>query len=755
MHTRLPATYQAFLAIVLGWLCPVSLRAGELPILYDALDLSLPRLAEVRAALAQGDQRTAAAALRMAIVSRRDPPWPNRLVPPIPPGTREHAWGEAVLSGDLGQISSSAPRLPQPIRWERLEGGSAARMLLYRFDVLNWLDVAYRETGNSRYAREFVDLVSGFAGVNLPFEGEAWQHGNAGARASQWIEHFGTFCESSEVTAEFIGVFLTAILHHVRFLASGGQQFVPGTDQVEDMAALARIALSLPEFKDAPKWLDLAWQRLGDHVQRGTNDDGFFPELSPTHQLNALVAIGAVIRQSLRQNSPLPPGFLDDVRPLFTVFLKLVKPNGSVEPINDSGPEFDVCQRVLEPGALLFPGSSDEFLHVCDLQKRSGTSRPRLGFTSIYLAASGLAAMRSGWGHDAVFGLFCASPRGLRHHRNHLQLTLHSYGTSFVVDPVDLAADVQSHASVPSIPGHSTVRIDGHEPDDVDPVWNEWLSLPMLDVADASHAGYAGLVHRRVVHFVRPTHFVIHDEIRGEGTHRVEQVFRAGAVEVASTQGRTVVLESAHAQLALTPLRPDSGITLRIEQAPIIPQGKPAPVLIYTLTGVPPIILDTLAFPYRSPASETPRFRSLLVSRAETTEPVADVTAFVLSHEGAKYLFVAQYGAVEDVWCVVPAEKESERFRVAARTVVLQWGSSARLSAYQTVQSRRVEANRMLIVQTDAPVSVHWDQRAERVRVDGDQARAIRVYAPGARSLTWNGSPAPFQTEDDYVVARR
>lgn len=718
---------------------------------YDglgALDLSRPELSDVRAALERGKQAEAAAALRRALRVRAEPAWPNRAVPPPAPSAERHPWGEAIRHGDISQIVPTAPRLKEQFHWQSLGQDRVLDELFYRFEPARWLAVAYRETGNPLYAEDYVRLVSGFVQADTDTNSPAWDRRTAGVRLRCWLETFGTFLDSDAVTPEFTAQFIEYLQRHGRILAQDSTRFQPGTSQVHAVAGLALLAILLPELEESSAWLELAWARLADQVQRGVNDDGLFPEISPTHQVEAMEAVHAVVQLAVRSDAPLPTGLLDSMRPLYMACLKLAKPNGKIDPLNDSGPELDICRRVLEPGARMFPGSSDEFQYVCDVIQHGSSRRPRPSYTSVFLPASGLAVMRNGWGRDAFYALFCATPYGPTHHRDYLQVTLHAQGHSYLIDPV-LPSGAPGDAT-PTGPAaeHSTLRIDGKAPGETMPVWLEWTTLPLLDIASASHAGYPGLVHRRTAVYIKPGFLAVHDEVEGRGTHTYDQVFRAGPFAVEKGPGAFAAC-LAHEQggLALFPVRPRPELQLIQDSAVIDLAGREGPWLAYRLAGEPPVSFDTVLIPYVEDRIGEVRLFPLEARGGEDFSP-ADVLAFHLDRGRSSDLFVMRHRGTEAVVCGAA--------RLVGRGAVLRWEGDLRtLVEFQTVDATRVDERDRLVLAADAPASVHWSLRGERVWVSSDDARHVRVYAPGARSVSWNGSPVPFQAEDDYIVGRR
>lgn len=704
--------------------------------LLPLLDEQRPELSGVFKARDAGNLPRAETALLRALRERREPAWPERLRPPPSPSSRLHGWGEAVITRDLGQLGPHLPTLPASMDY-RDAGDDAARQLLLRFDVVRWLARAYRDTGNPRYAREFVHLADAFITEATQAAGPAWDDATAAYRLRQWIEYSGAFLDAEEISPSFCARFFLSLHQHAALLAARNGQFRPGAEQVHEAAALALAAMLLPEFRAARDWLELAWARLEDQAKRGVNDDGFFPEISATTQLAALDAMNAVVQQALRLGQHVSSDFLNRLRPVFMVCFKLLKPDGSLEPINRSHVEHNICDRVLEPAARLFPGSSDEFLYACDAQANGQSGRPRPPFLSVHLPASGLAVMRNGWDRQATFCLFTATPHGPHHDIDYLQITLHARGVSFLIDPAHNTTAEGNHHQMR--PDHSTVWLDGRPPAPCTPVWNEWLSLPLMDVADASHTGYPDAIHRRAVAFVRAHYLVISDRIHGAGQKVCDQAFHVGdaTVEI-SHPAEPARLFAGGQALVVIPVGAHENLTW----------GHDASTpLIYRRRGSLPLAFATVLYP--CDASEAPmlRLRPLPVNHIDAPAPSAEAVAFLLDTGDGRDFYLMQHAEGGTV--------SSGPVELRGRGAALRWNDHGRLIIYQAVELSHLTAESVPILSADGPVSVAWSQAEEEVKITGQAARRVRLYAPGAWSVRWNGAPASFQTEDAYIVCLR
>jgi hypothetical protein len=153
----------------------------------------------------------------------------------------------------------------------------------------------------------------------------------------------------------------------------------------------------------------------------------------------------------------------------------------------------------------------------------------------------------------------------------------------------------------------------------------EWRSNPGLDFLDAEHTAYSRsgdqIVHRRRILFVKPRYWILVDDLVGTSRrHHVELTFQFAPLHVAlgpdrwaravTPRGSTLWIgpftsasTSVRTTLTSGELRPIRGWV-----APTYGERRPAPMLAYSVTIVPPCRILTLLLPDASggPASPPP-----------------------------------------------------------------------------------------------------------------------------------------------------
>ena len=111
--------------------------------------------------------------------------------------------------------------------------------------------------------------------------------------------------------------------------------------------------------------------------------------------------------------------------------------------------------------------------------------------TSQFFAQAGQALLRDGWGEDATYVTFDATPWGLAHcHFSRNAVQLHAGGRSLVVDPGSLTYEASDPfcAYGKSTRAHSTVNLNGWNQSEADPE-TRFDSVPGYDLVASRYEG--------------------------------------------------------------------------------------------------------------------------------------------------------------------------------------------------------------------------------------------------------------------------
>ncbi|OGD18665.1 MAG: hypothetical protein A2W03_08715 [Candidatus Aminicenantes bacterium RBG_16_63_16] len=125
------------------------------------------------------------------------------------------------------------------------------------------------------------------------------------------------------------------------------------------------------------------------------------------------------------------------------------------------------------------------------------------GFTSLLLEESGYGIFRSGWEPDDFYGAVKFGEHGGGHgHYDKASIYVQAFGRPWLIDPGYGQRETYKH---------NTVVVDGRDQDRATGRLLAWHQGDDLDMIAVSHCGYADVVHRRAVFYVKPGMLLVAD----------------------------------------------------------------------------------------------------------------------------------------------------------------------------------------------------------------------------------------------------
>ncbi len=624
-----------------------SLSAHEQSDLLNALDLTPPELVKVADAWKRNDASAAQRELVRYFRTRSSVGWNTEYGnhPPLSPDNVEVA--DAAVQGRFrGGLVPLVYRFPNGnIDWHfnatYYVPGQAPndewQWQLNRMSFWSDLAVAYRATGDERYARAFVqELRSWIAQCPVPnhidnVPGSSWRPIEAGIRAGgSWPEAFFAFRRSPAMSDADLIAFIHAFLEHGRYLRNYHTKL---NHLTMEMSGLYAIGAAFPELKDAAEWRSYAANTLAKEARKQFLPDGAQMELSTGYQnvaIDSILRIAEIARWTGRE-SELQANYAAPLEKAYEWQVDIVAPDRYLPKINDSWPVF--LPTVLKKAATNFPNRSD--FRWFATNGDDGAPPP---FTSIFLDRSGLAAMRSGWDLDANYLLFRLGPLGLGHqHQDKLDVLLWAYGRELIFSSGGGTFEKSKWRewAISSF-GHNTVVVDDmsqsrtineddplHDPEMVSqgPINANWQTNTAFDFASGTYTQGYGARHipiafqQRDVLFLKPNLYVVVDRLHPNDSFSHKYQARW---QILTTHSRLdpathslITEDSGMANIAVIPLL-SKGLQVTSasgQEAPEIlgwnirkdedPQVVPATTLLHTLTGNGPQLILTLFVPLR------------------------------------------------------------------------------------------------------------------------------------------------------------
>lgn len=377
------------------------------------------------------------------------------------------SWQEAadrIVQGTF--ISAGTPcTFTRRVNWESNPTANDYSEWTWQFNRHHdWqiLAYVYLQTGDEKYAQKFAELLDSWitqARVPLNASGDetlCWRTIEAAIRMKDsWSYALHAFIRSPVMTDERLVSLIKSIWEHGQRLRSDHRE---ANWLIMEMNALAQIGILYPWFVQTSEWLQFAMDKLKDELALQVYPDGFQYELSTGyHQaiIQNYVHLGSVCHAY----GVTWPAVLDQgLEQCFALNLKLMMPDGRLPDLNDG--DWLHVDKVMQRAVAMYPERED-FRWAAS---RGAEGQPP-GWTSVELPYSGFYIFRSGWNHEAIWGLFDGGPFGRAHqHEDQLNLLIHAYGKLLLTEAGNYAYDHSPMREyVLSTRAHNTVRVDGKD----------------------------------------------------------------------------------------------------------------------------------------------------------------------------------------------------------------------------------------------------------------------------------------------------
>ncbi|WP_175477016.1 alginate lyase family protein [Ruania alba] len=445
-------------------------RLSDADFFGGCLDVARPSMRDVASAADRQDFATARRIFAVAVRGELQPEkylaLPRQPLPPTALAPDESIAGaaERIVRGEL--ISCSRPHpFPGEIDWTldpTPEGYREWTMQLNRHPEWSILALRYRETGDERFADSFVRMFLGWVRrVLVPIdrpgnETTTWRTIEAGIRmGAHWPTAIHAFLASPVLTDDVLVDWCKSVWEHGRRLwrSHRARNWL-----IMEMNGLAQIGILYPMLSHAQQWREYALERLAAELECQVHPDGVHGELSTNYHQVVVRNYEQVRDVADAYGVSWPEVFDPWLESMHSVNLGLMQPDGSLPDLND-GRQRPVAP-LLHRAVARYPHRAD--LRWAHTEGRDG--RPP-AWTSVAFPHAGYYVMRTGWGQEAVWGLFDGGPFGLAHqHEDKLNLLVHAYGQPMLVEAGNYAYDASPMRTyVRSTRAHNTIRVDGQD----------------------------------------------------------------------------------------------------------------------------------------------------------------------------------------------------------------------------------------------------------------------------------------------------
>lgn len=247
----------------------------------------------------------------------------------------------------------------------------------------------------------------------------------SGYRILNWLWIHNMFLNEAEYSDQDQLLTIATLLQHGQHLYEHNAQFEPGNHQTRGVSALAMLAILLRDFSGTDRWLERAMERLGEHLDKEINDDGFQFERSLHYHMSDINNYFYVYQLAKLNDIAIDKAWEAKLRDLFTTIVKVAYPDRSAPVLQDDTEipwgEVNDISGAMTLGYLLFEDPQfgyfasnkvDErvywFLSNDQVKLLEDIQRQRPTYGSLSLDHTGYFIMREGWEPDDMMMIISA-----------------------------------------------------------------------------------------------------------------------------------------------------------------------------------------------------------------------------------------------------------------------------------------------------------------------------------------------------------
>ncbi|MEP4533433.1 MAG: heparinase II/III family protein [Cyclobacteriaceae bacterium] len=239
----------------------------------------------------------------------------------------------------------------------------------------------------------------------------------SGYRILNWLWIHNMFLNEEEYSDEDQLVTIATLLQHGQHLYERNAKFNAGNHQTRGVSALAMLSILLRDFEGTDLWYDRAMLRLGEHLDREINDDGFQFERSVHYHMSDINNYFYVYQLAKINEVAIDEAWEKKLRGLFATLVKIAYPDRSAPVLQDDTEipwgETNDISGAMTLGYLLFEDPEfgyfatnkvDDrvywFLSGDQIKLLENIEQRRPAYGSLAFDDTGYFVMREGWGKN-------------------------------------------------------------------------------------------------------------------------------------------------------------------------------------------------------------------------------------------------------------------------------------------------------------------------------------------------------------------
>ena len=499
---------------------------------FDAINLNYPGLEKANRLYISGNYDAAAKALLDYYRNRKNIKHPDFNV-----GDEARFRGKDIGKANLEKADNALEHKFQPhkgygffdygkdINWEYWPiKDNEVRWQLHRVAWWQSLGLAYRSTGDEKYAKEWIFEFNDWAVKNPLGKSEendryAWRPLEVSDRIQSLPGTFNLFVNSPNFTPSFLLSFLNLYNKQVDYIT---QHYTKdGNHLLFEAQRVLGAGAIFPEFKMAEKWRKSGIEILTTEIKKQVYPDGVQFELSPVYHVASIdIFLKAYNSAKLAGvEKEFPASYIKTMENMMVATAKISFPDYNNPMFGDSWvQEKSFRLKQFQSWSNVFPNNPVIKYFATD------SKEGKIDFLSTALPDGGFYTFRNGWDDKSTVMIVKASPPGEFHAQpDNGTFELFVKGRNFTPDTGCYiysgdAEVTKMRDSYRQTKVHSTLTLDNENMVITKAEQNNWKTSKNLDLLTYTNPSYKDLNHQRSILFIDEKYFIIIDKAIGSAT---------------------------------------------------------------------------------------------------------------------------------------------------------------------------------------------------------------------------------------------
>ncbi|PCJ96073.1 MAG: heparinase [Flavobacteriaceae bacterium] len=297
----------------------------------------------------------------------------------------------------------------------------ALRHLARQHKMVDIILLYFNEGGDPKYISYFEKQMGSLNAALESDQYEKIEDGNgvyevfrSGYRILNWLWIHNMILNEPEYSDHDQLITIATLLQHGQDLYERNEQFRSGNHQTRGMSALAMLSILFRDFQGTDLWYNRSMQRLGEHLEKEINEDGFQFERSVHYHMSDINNYFYVYQLAKLNNIDVDKAWAVKLRSLFTTLVKIAYPDRSAPVLQDDTnipwAEKNDISGAMTLGYLLFEDpefgyfASDRvddriywFLSQSHVELLENIQRKKPSYNSLAFTDTHYYIMREGW----------------------------------------------------------------------------------------------------------------------------------------------------------------------------------------------------------------------------------------------------------------------------------------------------------------------------------------------------------------------